>query len=126
LKFVARPGCTLSQYIEIWHGGQQLKSLINRGIVRGENRSFYSPTNDAANIKGAVFWGRIYKLRTGPGSHPGVDVANYTEDAEMKSAGTDAIVFKENGPETREDWDKLLEEYRRIIRGEAGNIAPLT
>lgn len=128
MRFAARPACTLQEYIETWHG-KSLAELLETGVVKGEYVSFYSPANDADKTKGAVFWGRIYSLIQGPGPIPGVDVSNVGPAPEYSGAGPGGNTFVERSTgmaETRRDWDKQLEEYRKIIRSEGGRIAPLT
>lgn len=127
MRYASRPVCTLQEYIERWHG-RALESLLEDGTVRGEYTSFYSPTNDKKKTKGAVFWGRIYKLMQGPGDDPGVGVSNMGIGPDYDSAGTEGgwqTVDENTGmAQTRQDWDARLEEYRKIVRSEEGRIAP--
>ena len=116
----------MKEYVEIWHG-KALKDLIDDGDVRGEYRSFYGAAGDTDNSKGAVFWGRIYKLVQGPGTEPGVTISNIGPPPDYVPAGDGKTVFadKTSGlPETRKDWDTILEKYRRIVRSEFGKISP--
>jgi hypothetical protein len=127
MRYAARPACTLQEYIETWHG-RSLAELLAERVVKGEYTSFYSPTSDAGNQYGALFWGRIYKLLQGPGDTPDVGVSNVGPAPDFASAGAgkNTFVDKSTGQaETRTDWDKRLEEYRKIIRSEEGRIAPL-
>jgi hypothetical protein len=128
MRFAARPACTLQEYIETWHG-RPLADLLEDGTVKGEHTSFYSPASDLTQTKGAVFWGRIYKLVQGPGTQPSVEVTNMGPSPDYSGAGVgnNTFVESEQGmPQTRQDWDRKLEEYRKIIRREEGRIAPLT
>jgi len=125
MRYASRPACSLKEYIEAWHG-KSLTELINTKEVRGEYASFYSPTNDANETKGAVFWGRIYKLTQGPGNNPGVKVSNMGPGPEYSTVGADTweTVDTSQMPQTRANWDKKLEEYRKIVRSEDGRISP--
>lgn len=183
MQFVSRPVCTLKQYIEHWHG-KKLQDLINYGTVRGEYRSFYSESSDRRKTKGAIFWGRIYKLTQGPGADPGPLVTNIiqltpemlqtvatsvtttekvydtygggesgpvdpvevtTTTAADLTPGLDGeepswvvvapdmgdpggaseemkrlkTLYPDGFPQTRQDWDTILEEYRKIVRSES-------
>jgi len=126
MQFVARPGCTLKEYVEIWHG-KKIEELKEAGTVKGEYRSFYSPVKDKRNTGGAIFWARIYKLVQGPGTTPDAKATNMKSaaDAYAPADGGWGMVGMPTGfPQTRLDWDKILEEYRKLIRGEEGKIAP--
>jgi hypothetical protein len=126
MQYASRPVCTLQQYIETWHG-KSLKTLLENGTVRGEYTSFYSPIKDRKQTKGAVFWGRIYTLLKGPGNTPDTKYTNMGSAPDYNSAGDAGwdIADPTNGmPQTRDDWDKILEEYRKIVRSEFGKIAP--
>lgn len=128
MSHVSRPVCTLREYIEAYHE-QDIDTLLNNGTVRGVYRSFYSPMRDSSKkVKsGAAFWGRIYTLIQGPGPQPGVDVLNMGPAPTYAKAGPGKlkIVDRSTGtPETRQNWDKVLLEYRKIVRSEAGDIAP--
>jgi hypothetical protein len=128
MRYAARPACTLQEYIETWHG-RPLEELLAERIVLGEYESFYSPTSDPGKQRGALFWGRIYKLLQGPGSTPAVSVSNVGSGPDFAGAGHGQNVFVDRSTgqaETREDWDTILEEYRKIVRSEEGRIAPLT
>jgi len=126
MRYASRPACTLQEYIETWHG-RSLSSLLEDGTVRGEYTSFYSPANDANKSKGAVFWGRIYKLVQGPGVMPSVSVSNMGSAPDYTSAGSggwETVDVSTGMAQTRENWDARLEEYRKIVRSEDGRIAP--
>jgi len=126
MRYASRPACTLREYIETWHG-KSMETLLAESTVRGEYTSFYSPANDLNKEKGAVFWGRIYKLVPGTGVNPGVSVTNMGPAPEYASTGESgwSPVGPSTGlPQTREDWDVRLEEYRKIVRSEGGRIAP--
>ncbi len=125
MRYASRPACSLQEYIETWHGSS-LNKLVENGTVRGEYTSFYSPTHDDKENRGAVFWGRIYKLTQGPGQPPGVTVSNMGPGPTYASAGDQGwqTVDTSQMPQTRANWDKKLEEYRKIVRSESGRIAP--
>lgn len=126
MRYIARPVCTLQEYIETWHK-KDLETLKQEKTVRGEYTSFYSPTNDGNKKKGAVFWGRIYSLTQGPGAKPGIEVTNVGAAPDYAPAGAAGFQFvgPEQGiPQTRDNWATRLEEYRKIIRSEFGKIAP--
>lgn len=127
MKYASRPVCTLKEYIETFHG-RPLEDLIADSTVRGEYRSFYSKTRDKFRSFGAVFWGRIYSLVQGPGQDPGVSVSNMGSPPDYSSAGDGNLTFVDTStgmPQTRRNWDRRLEEYRKIIRSEKGKVAPL-
>jgi len=126
MRFVARPGCSLKEYIETWHE-KPLQQLLEEGTVAGETRSFYGVAGDKSKQKGAVFWTRIYTLVQGPGPTPAATVTNMGPAPDYASAGKDALEFVDRStgmPETRQDWDTILLEYRKIIRKNYGQEAP--
>jgi hypothetical protein len=129
MSYASRPVCTLREYIEAWHETPMWKLLAD-GTVRGEYKSFYSVTKDRSKNKqaGASFWGRIYTLIPGPGPFPGKEVLNMGTAAEgyaEAEPNTLKMVDRSTGaPETRQNWDQVLLEYRKIVRSEEGKIAP--
>jgi len=126
MNFISRPACSLREYIEIWHGAS-ISELSDTETIKGAYRSFYSPASDRTGAQGAVFWGRIYKLIQGPGDTPSKEVTNIGAEPEYEAAGDDVIKFvgpATGMPQTREDWDAILEEYRKIVRSEGGKVAP--
>ena len=126
MRYASRPSCTLKEYIETWHQ-RKLPELLADATVRGEYTSFYSPTNDDNKERGAVFWGRIYNLVQGPGNVPSVEVSNMGGAPDYSSAGSAGwhpVDVSTGMPQTRDDWDARLEEYRKIVRSENGRIAP--
>jgi hypothetical protein len=142
MSAIARPVCTLREYIESYHQ-RSLASLIADGTVRGEYRSFYTSVNNPSEPpSGAIFWGRIYKNTSASDDYLAPDdvvnvdqgTSSSTEDGEDVSAtsttrlgpveGTWSVAGAGVIPDTRKDWDKILEEYRKIIRSEEGRVAP--
>ena len=125
LRFVARPACTLQEYVEEYHG-KDLETLKSDGTVRGAYKSFYSPLKDKKNVQGAVFYGRIYQLMEGPGANPSDAaslITNFVGDF-LPPVESWSLVGPETGmPQTREKWSKILEEYRKIVRREQGKIS---
>jgi len=129
MRHIARPACTLREYVELRHN-KSVEQAQREGLVSGVYRSFNSTSkaeDSTEKASGAVFWGRIYKLLQGPGVKPGVEVLNVGEgpDYACTSQGTLKFVGPETGmAQTREDWDSVLEAYRKIVRGADGYIAP--
>jgi hypothetical protein len=129
MKLVARPTCTLKEYIEVYHG-KDLETLIDEGIVLGENRTFYSVIKDPTPDKvygGAVYWSRIYKLKQGAGPNPGAKVTNVQDDDDASPViGGFTPVDDTHGdmPQTRYDWDTVLERYRSILYSEGIGSIP--
>lgn len=124
LGFVARPVCTLQQYIECWHKAR-ISALKANNTIKGEEYSFHSPVADSVKRGGTIFWSRIYTLKPGPGKTPDALVMNMTSDYMVPPNGEWTGVGPETGfPETRVDWDKKLEEYRKIIRSTDSNVVP--
>jgi len=116
MNYVARPACTLQEYIEIKNGAPLetlLKDKSKTAPVAGMSLSFYSGT------KGSRFWGKIFNLTQGPGVNPGVNFTNvgpppdYSAAATMEFLGTTAA-------QTGKNWAKILLRYRQIVRGESG------
>jgi hypothetical protein len=140
MRSISRPVCTLVQYIEAYHQ-RPIKELIADGTVRGEYRSFYSGVdNPSPPPAGALFWGRIYKNAPPPDGYKAPEeVVNVSQGTDTEAPGgetpaTDTSKFGQvdewrvaaDGelPDTAKDWDKILEEYRKILRSEDGRVAP--
>ena len=132
MRLVARPGCTLIEYIETWHG-KDIQTLEDEGVLRGKRTSFYSSLQDpmpATGLGGAVFWDRIYKLIQGPGDDPGIKVTNVSKDSKASATGMGKAGWRPvdathgNMAQTRNDWDSILEKYRNIVYSADGLLAP--
>jgi soluble lytic murein transglycosylase-like protein len=121
MGYVARPVCTLRQYISLKHG-MSVEDAISKGYVKGEETSFFSRLKSKTG--GALFWARIYTLRPGPGdvddeklqryanSGPAPDYAPMTKWDMISTGGL---------PQTRRDWDSVLLAYRNTVRAQGGD-----
>ncbi len=116
MKYVARPVCTLDEYLLFLHGRQTVAALIASGQVSGPVTGDKNPFGPTAN-----FYARIRKLKPGPGARPipaaiGSDVdplpppGGTTPGAKMYSGKPAAV--DPSFPDTRTDWDALLLAYR--------------
>jgi len=128
MRFVARPGCTLIEYIEAYHDAT-FTDLLAAGTIQGEHRSFYSASKDAtpkAERGGAIYWSRIYKLKQGAGPNPGSKVTNIGTDANESPVEEFTPVDNTHGDmsQTRYDWDTALELYRNLLYGTKGYAGP--
>lgn len=96
MRFVARPACTLEDYID-FRG--------NYGVRKG-TVSAYDPVQG----KGAKFYTQILQLEQGPGEAPTFDQENYLKD-----------ITPDELPDTRTDWQTKLFNYRqKVLFGRAG------
>jgi len=151
---IARPVCTLVEYIESLHQ-RRIKDLLADGTVRGEYRSFYTAVGEPnPEPSGAIFYGRIYKNTPAPVGYRAPDaIVNVSQDSDTESpegkiAGGGGVAEStaelgpvggydstgsEGGwqvaaegeiPDTIKDWDSILEKYRKILRSEEGKISP--
>jgi hypothetical protein len=131
LQLAARPVCTLEQYIRFWHGGRTINDLLGAHEI-AEPRTDFSYASvrvnditrrnaDGTNVRGntgrpvAQYYGRIFKLRTGPGEPPAEGERGYTSGPNIQPSAANIGVDRAY-PETRADWDEILLEYRNRIR----------
>ena len=141
MKRVARPICTLAEYIRFWHGGRPIVDLERAHVIeRGEDDFSFAVVNDRSytgnNLAGAnsaardrretargtaAYWKRIYAFKQGSASMQPPDASvlrstqvpgEYRWTVETGDVGT----LPSNFPETRDNWDKWLVKYRDIIR----------
>lgn len=131
MQLAARPVCTLEQYIRFWHGGRTINDLLATRDVETPNLDFayYSEqVNDvvATGRNGtevraqtsrstAVFYERIFRLRPGPGDQPSPEERGYTDPPNVQPSATTSGV-PANYPQTRADWDSVLELYVQKVR----------
>jgi hypothetical protein len=120
MRYIARPICTLREYISFIHGGKSLEELIQEGQVSGPDDQFsYAelPTegedNTGERFGSAVYFSRIKRLRQGPGERPqpeqtGATVSNSTATPYTGNPSGVSPTF----PQTRADWDTVLEAFR--------------
>ena len=134
MQLAARPVCTLEQYIRFWHGGRTINDLIGANEVAEPRHDFsYASVRvtditrrnaDGTNTRGnvgrpaATYYGRIFKLRMGPGDPPDEGTRGYTSGPNIQPSATNVGVAA-TYPETRADWDSVLLEYRQRIRQQA-------
>ena len=127
MAYVSRPACTLRQYIELRHGKSISKLVQERYKVQGQDTSYYSSVRDKGRGKvkgGATFWARIDAYKQGPGSPDDEVIQKVTNvgpepDFGPHPSGSWDILTGEAGiPQTRRNWDKMLQLYRRVVYGE--------
>jgi hypothetical protein len=134
MAYVARPICTLDEYLKFRHRERSLDVLMSSGPNRVQQVRSPIHKMGYANLKiegktTATYYERIYKLRQGeklnepmalpdpsqtgtvPATTPSGKPAVYTG----KPTGVDSTFVQ-----TRNDWDSILEEYR----AEMYNLAP--
>ena len=123
MAYIARPVCTLRQYIALRYG-MSTDAAVKAGYVVGRNESFYSQSTSKKN-GGAVFWSRIYTLEPGPGT--GLTTAEQIYNFANCGPAPEYAVRSWNSPgkanmlpQTRQNWDKVLEDYRNTVRAENG------
>lgn len=131
MQLAARPVCTLEQYIRFWHGGRTINDLLGANEI-AEPRTDFSYASvrvnditrrnaDGTNVRrntgrpAAQYYGRIFKLRTGPGDPPEEGERGYTSGPNIQPSATNVGVDAAY-PETRANWDSILLEYRNRIR----------
>jgi hypothetical protein len=131
MKLASRPVCTLEQFIRFWHGGRTVNDLIGSREVADPRTDFAyavrrlkdivqqnsdgTATRAGVTRANAVYYGRIFKLRTGPGPEPGEPERGYTSGPDIQPSATNAGVAS-TYPETRADWDSALIAYRDRVR----------
>lgn len=121
MSYVARPVCTLQQYIELRHGAS-LAEAIKAGYVAGEDKSFYSGLTTGKNKTGAKFWARIFLLRQGPGNPSDDNIYKFANCGPASEGYTpimpnwETLPASSDIPQTRQDWDKILTDYRNMVR----------
>lgn len=141
MRRVARPICTLSEYVRFWHGGRPIEDLERGHVIeRGEDDFSFATVTDTTyqgnNLSGASsaarsrrttnrataqYWKRIYSFRQGSATMQPPDASvlrstqapgEYRWTVETGAIGNLPADF----PETRDNWDKWLVKYRDIIR----------
>lgn len=141
MQLASRPACTLEQYIRFWHGGMTVGDLLLRQVVTGPQDNFAMAAVDTIDVlsnedstngqvintrgpttrKSATYYDRIFKLREGPGTGPdhldgpSVEERGYTDPPAIRPSDTHAGVAA-NYPQTRANWDSVLEAYRDKVR----------
>lgn len=131
MQLAARPVCTLEQFIRFWHGGKTLSALIATGDIEEPRLDFAYNKTETLDVVGrtatgqeiqgpvvrstAIFFGRIFKLRPGPGREPNEEERGYTDPPTITPTAVNAGVPADY-PQTRADWDTVLIAYRNKIR----------
>ena len=141
MRVCARPCCTLDEYVRFWHGGKPVGTLQQQGQVGQVRYDFSYATQtvtdtvtERAGAQGearvrvgqttrlpAAFYDRIFKLRVGPGvgedrlTPPTAEERGYTDPPNVTPTTVTRGV-PANYPETRADWDSVLNEYREKVK----------
>lgn len=119
MRYVSRPVCTLREYLSFIHGGKTLTQLETEGAVTGPNDKYSYEKLGGRGYGSAVYFDRIKRLRPGPGERPppAQTGASVTEVDAKPYTGSPAGV-PSDFPQTRADWDRVLEAYRDEIYNE--------
>lgn len=132
MQLAARPVCTLEQFIRFWHGGRTINDLIESGEVADPRDDFAYHRESVRDVVGmrtdgsevrtqtsrptARFYGRIFRLRPGPGETPTEAQRGYTAPPGVQPSAT-SEGLPADYPETRADWDAVLLAYAdRVLR----------
>ena len=121
MKYIARPICTLQEYVLFRNGETPIVDLVNAGTVAGPH---YEYTYDSARgdatestTASAVYFDKIYALRPGPGARPPPAALGVNEDATIVTTAPKGV--PENFAQTRSDWESVLKAYRAEILRES-------
>lgn len=136
MQLAARPVCTLEQYIRFWHGGMTINALLRTRDVEDirldfayktqgvrdvvDNNNDGTERRDAIQRASATYYGRIFKLRPGPGPEPTEAERGFTNPPNVQPSDTTSGL-PANYPQTRADWDTSLVQYRDKIRFRLGS-----
>lgn len=141
MRLCARPCCTLDEYVRFWHGGKPVGTLQQTeqvGQVRYDfaynTQTVTDTVTERAGASGearvrvgqttrptAGFYDRIFKLRVGPGTGadrltpPSAEERGYTDPPSVAPTAVTRGVPGDY-PQTRADWDSVLDEYREKVR----------
>lgn len=127
MRRVARPVCTLEQYVRFYYGGQTIGALEQAGILRDPVTTFAyaafasndvsaSGTTEITNVErpSALYWRSIGHLRPGPGPAPSPNERGYTDVPVAPVSDTAGVA--EDYPQTRADWERALLVYADRVR----------
>lgn len=118
MQFVSRPICTLNEYIAFIHNETPMADLLRTGQVEMPEYKYNYSSAVTKNADLPLYYGRIRRMRQGPGGDPGAT----KKGAEEKpvAGGTTptanpvpvAEAVEADFPQTRADWDTVLVGYR--------------
>lgn len=120
MRYVARPICSLTDYVSFLHGGKpEAALLVSDETSTGERIKAQVVAGDDkfGNVK---YYKRIKRLTQGPGDTPPPEVVG------VSGSGVDSTAFEgtpsgvKNDSQTRADWDTALEAYRSEMYNRQG------
>jgi len=132
MAFVARPACSLKNYVLMWHRRDDASKIAaSQGVMEKTSH----PAAQAVSGKNTYYYPRIYKLRPGPipaafgakSTGKSAKFRKYIQEITnvdlktgeglklMKLLGTANRDSKCLHPQTRFDWDKILEQYVKFL-----------
>jgi hypothetical protein len=119
MRYVARPICTLREYLSFIHGGQPLSTLESTGAVTGPNDQYSYKKLTSDGYGSAIYFERIKRLRPGPGQQPQpAQVGATVSNTSAKPYTGSPVGVSADFPQTRAPWDDVLEQYRNEIYNE--------
>lgn len=113
MRYIARPICSLEEYIEFMHQGVPLPALVNQSVVSGPQYAYAATAGPAAGKEpSAVYYSRIRKLRFDPTKlvQPDPAATGIAPDGQPVPGVLNAVPV--DFPQTRDDWDARLLAYR--------------
>lgn len=112
MRYIARPICSLMDYVSFLHGGLSLDELKEPDETIGGTTLPPQVVDGDSRFGTVKYFKRIKRLIQGPGATPPPSVVGVT------GTGLDSVAF-EGTPtgvteyvQTRTDWDTVLEAYR--------------
>ena len=112
MQYVARPICTLTDYISFIHGGMPL-DLLREPNTDAKGVQYGAQVEDGDDKFGEVtYFKRITRFIQGPGETPAAPVLGVSGSGEDAVEYTGVNQGTTNPSQTRADWDTVLEAYR--------------
>lgn len=125
MEYVARPICSLEDYVRFLHGGRRADDPVLTGSESddtGERSAQVIAADDDRFGSDVVWFKRIRRLRQGPGDFPGAAERGVDVNDQGVTVYDGKLLGTSNDAQTRADWDSVLLDYRAEMYDREGPL----
>jgi hypothetical protein len=120
MRYVARPICSITDYVSFLHGGKTLDQLREIDTDVDDNATGAQVEDGDNRFGKVIYFKRIKRLTQGPGTTPPDAMLGVSGTGDATTAYTGIASGVSENIQTRADWDSALEAYRAEMYSRLG------